>query len=116
MNTPGAVIITVLLVIVASLTIWLFPEIFDLYTVINATIYASMGILTLSLALVWGYCGIISLHYFFWPDRIFRLGRLHLCGGGHQFWRFNTGDRVSFDLTNIICCPAWLFHLLGTSD
>ncbi len=60
MNSRGAVVITVLLLIVAGAAIWLFPEIFDLYTVINATIYASMGILTLSLALVWGYCGIIS--------------------------------------------------------
>jgi ABC-type branched-subunit amino acid transport system permease subunit len=44
----------------AAAAIALFPEVFELFTVINATIYASMGILTLSLALVWGYCGIIS--------------------------------------------------------
>jgi branched-subunit amino acid ABC-type transport system permease component len=50
----------ILFLIAAAAAIGLFPQVFELFTVINATIYASMGILTLSLALIWGYCGIIS--------------------------------------------------------
>ena len=56
----GRAVIIILCVTAAVAAIMLFPQVFDLFTVINATIYASMGILTLSLALVWGYCGIIS--------------------------------------------------------
>lgn len=56
----GRAVIIILCVTAAVAAILLFPQVFDLFTVINATIYASMGILTLSLALVWGYCGIIS--------------------------------------------------------
>jgi ABC-type branched-subunit amino acid transport system permease subunit len=59
MNGRNTVII-IFCVVAAGATILLFPQVFELYTIINATIYASMGILTLSLALVWGYCGIIS--------------------------------------------------------
>lgn len=56
MNKAGLVIAYLVGAAVVILTV---PRVFELFTVINATIYASMGILTLSLALVWGYCGVI---------------------------------------------------------
>jgi ABC-type branched-subunit amino acid transport system permease subunit len=50
----------VLGLIAAATAIAALPRVVELFTIINATIYASMAILTLSLALVWGFCGILS--------------------------------------------------------
>ena len=104
MNGRGAVlVITVLLLIVAGAAIWLFPQVFELFTVINATIYASMGILTLSLALVWGYCGIIS----FGQTAFFGLG-----GYTYAVAVINFGDSTSA-IALAIGLPTLFAALLG---
>lgn len=43
----------------AVLCAWGLPQVLELFAVINATIYASMAVLALSLALVWGFGGIL---------------------------------------------------------
>ncbi len=44
-------------VALSALTIVGLPHFVELFTVINATIYVSMAILALSLALLWGFGG-----------------------------------------------------------
>jgi ABC-type branched-subunit amino acid transport system permease subunit len=39
---------------------WGLPRVLELFAVINATVYAAMALLALSLALVWGFGGILS--------------------------------------------------------
>jgi branched-chain amino acid transport system permease protein len=51
--------VTLVCVVAAAAFIVMLPRVVEMFSIINATIYASMAILTLSLALVWGYCGII---------------------------------------------------------
>jgi ABC-type branched-subunit amino acid transport system permease subunit len=51
--------IEALVALLAIVVIFLVPELLDLYFVIDATIYVSMAILALSLALVWGFGGIL---------------------------------------------------------
>ena len=89
--------------IVAAATILLFPQVFELFTVINATIYASMGILTLSLALVWGYCGIIS----FGQTAFFGLG-----GYTYAVAAINFGDSTPAILLALLV-PTLFAGLLG---
>jgi branched-chain amino acid transport system permease protein len=43
----------------AGLALWLLPRALELFALINATIYVSMAVLALSLALVWGKGGIL---------------------------------------------------------
>jgi branched-chain amino acid transport system permease protein len=43
----------------AALAIWLLPRLLELFALINATIYVSMALLALSLALIWGFGGIL---------------------------------------------------------
>ena len=45
--------------VLAALAAWLLPQYLELFAVINATIYAAMAVLALSLALVWGFGGIL---------------------------------------------------------
>ena len=97
------ILVTVVLVIVAAATILLFPQVFELFTVINATIYASMGILTLSLALVWGYCGIIS----FGQTAFFGLG-----GYAYAVAAINFGDSTPAILLALLV-PTLFAGLLG---
>lgn len=46
-------------VLLAAAAIWLLPRMLELFALINATIYASMAVLALSLGLVWGFGGIL---------------------------------------------------------
>jgi ABC-type branched-subunit amino acid transport system permease subunit len=46
--------------LMAVMMAWALPKILELFAVINATVYAAMALLALSLALVWGYGGILS--------------------------------------------------------
>ena len=48
-------------VALSALTIVGLPHFVELFTVINATIYVSMAILALSLALLWGFGGVLCL-------------------------------------------------------
>ncbi len=45
--------------VAAALAVWVLPQLLELFTLINATIYVSMAVLALSLALVWGFGGIL---------------------------------------------------------
>ncbi|MGH7212606.1 MAG: ABC transporter permease subunit, partial [Acetobacteraceae bacterium] len=45
--------------IVAAACAWALPHVLQLFALINATIYVSMAVLALSLALVWGFGGIL---------------------------------------------------------
>ncbi len=54
---PWAEITTALAL--AALCAWSFPRVLQLFALINATIYVSMAVLALSLALVWGFGGIL---------------------------------------------------------
>ncbi|MDQ2802372.1 MAG: branched-chain amino acid ABC transporter permease [Pseudomonadota bacterium] len=46
-------------VLLALAGIWLLPRVLQLFALINATVYVSMALLALSLALVWGFAGIL---------------------------------------------------------
>ncbi len=45
--------------VLAALGIWLLPRALELFALINATVYISMSLLALSLALIWGFGGIL---------------------------------------------------------
>jgi len=96
-------VLTVVGLIVAAAVIALFPQYFELFTVINATIYASMGILTLSLALIWGYCGIIS----FGQTAFFGLG-----GYTYAVAAINFGDSTPAIVLGVLV-PTAFAGLLG---
>jgi branched-chain amino acid transport system permease protein len=57
-NTRTALQIVVALV-VAGLAAWFLPQYLELFTLINATVFVSMGLLALSLGLIWGFGGIL---------------------------------------------------------
>ncbi len=46
-------------VLLAAIGIWLLPRVLELFALINATVYVSMSLLALSLALIWGFGGIL---------------------------------------------------------
>jgi ABC-type branched-subunit amino acid transport system permease subunit len=46
-------------VLAAALAIWALPQLLELFALINATVYVSLAILALSLALIWGFGGIL---------------------------------------------------------
>ena len=48
-----------LAIVAGALAAWLLPQVLELYTLINATVFASLAVLALSLALVWGFGGIL---------------------------------------------------------
>lgn len=97
------VVIIALCAVAAAATIWLLPLVVELFTVINATIYASMAILTLSLALVWGYCGILS----FGQTAFFGLG-----GYTYAVAAINFGDSTPA-IALALLVPALFAALLG---
>lgn len=43
----------------AALAIWLLPQLLELFALINATVYVALAVLALSLALIWGFGGIL---------------------------------------------------------
>jgi ABC-type branched-subunit amino acid transport system permease subunit len=45
--------------LLAAIGIWLLPRALELFALINATVYVSMSLLALSLALIWGFGGIL---------------------------------------------------------
>lgn len=50
----------ILAIAVTIASAWALPQFLELFAVINATVYAAMAVLALSLALVWGFGGILS--------------------------------------------------------
>ena len=89
--------------IAAAAVIILLPQVVELFTVINATIYASMGLLTLSLAFVWGFGGIIS----FGQTAFFGLG-----GYAYAVAAINFGDSTPAIAAGLLI-PTVFAALLG---
>lgn len=50
----------VMIAVAAIVAIGIVPQTADMTTLINGSVYASYGVLALSLALIWGYAGILS--------------------------------------------------------
>ncbi|MBL6080617.1 branched-chain amino acid ABC transporter permease [Belnapia sp. T18] len=64
MEAPGtenrrALLQAVLALLAAGFAAWWLPQVLELFAVINATVYIAMALLALSLALVWGFGGIL---------------------------------------------------------
>ena len=49
----------VLALLAAAFAAWWLPQVLELFSIINATVYIAMAVLALSLALVWGFGGIL---------------------------------------------------------
>ena len=75
----------------------------ELYALINATVFASMAVLALSLALVWGYGGILC----FGQAAFFGLGGYAYAVGGDQHRRQHAGGAVA------LLVPALAAAVLG---
>jgi branched-chain amino acid transport system permease protein len=79
------------------------PYFFELFTVINATIYASMAILALSLALLWGYGGVLCLG---------QTGFFGLGGYAYAVAAINFGDSTPAVIVGILV-PTVFAALVG---
>jgi hypothetical protein len=89
--------------------IFLLPSVLELFTLINATIYVSMAILALSLALIWGYGGILC----FGQAAFFGLG-----GYTYAVAAINFGDStwavvLAMVVPALFARAARLLHVLG---
>jgi ABC-type branched-subunit amino acid transport system permease subunit len=85
------------------IAIFALPKVLELFTLINATIYVSMAILALSLALVWGYGGILC----FGQAAFFGLG-----GYAYAIGAINFGDST-WAVVLAVLVPAAFAALLG---
>ncbi|WP_434288121.1 ABC transporter permease subunit [Celeribacter sp. SCSIO 80788] len=85
------------------LTILVFPKIVPLYTVINMTLYVSMAVFALSMALLWGYGGVLC----FGQSAFFGLGAY-----AYAVAALNFGDTTSAALIGILF-PALFAAALG---
>jgi branched-chain amino acid transport system permease protein len=83
--------------------IFILPRVLELFEVINATIYVSMAILTLSLALIWGAGGILC----FGQAAFFGLG-----GYAYAVGAINFGDST-WAVVLAVIVPALFAALLG---
>jgi len=83
--------------------IFVLPHVLELFAIINATIYVSMAILTLSLALIWGYGGILC----FGQAAFFGLG-----GYTYAVAAINFGDST-WAVVLAMAVPALFAALLG---
>ncbi len=54
-----ALLQAVLALLAAGFAAWWLPQVLELFAIINATVYVAMALLALSLALVWGFGGIL---------------------------------------------------------
>ncbi len=89
--------------VVAMAGVFVVPKVLELYSVINATIYVSMAILTLSLALIWGAGGILC----FGQAAFFGLG-----GYTYAVAAINFGDSTGAVILAMMV-PALFAALLG---
>ncbi len=99
MNWSGSLLV----VLAGLLALVIVPSIVELYVLIDLSIYASFGILALSLGLVWGYGGILSLG----QAAFFGLG-----GYAYAVAAINLGDSASALLIGI-AIPACFAAVLG---
>ncbi len=56
---PRLVLELLAAILAAALAIWLLPQLLELFALINATVYVALAVLALSLALIWGFGGIL---------------------------------------------------------
>jgi ABC-type branched-subunit amino acid transport system permease subunit len=89
--------------VVALAACWYLPATMELFALINATVFVSMAILALSLALVWGYGGILC----FGQAAFFGLG-----GYTYAVAAINLGDTTGA-VPLAILVPAGFAMLLG---
>lgn len=90
-------------VLLAAAAIWLLPRMLELFALINATIYASMAVLALSLGLVWGFGGILC----FGQAAFFGLG-----GYAYAVAALNVAD-TTWAVPIALAVPAAAAALLG---
>jgi len=83
--------------------VFIFPQIVQFYTVISSTIYISLAILALSLALIWGYGGILC----FGQAAFFGLGGYAYAIGA---WNF---DATIYGALLAVVVPALFAAALG---
>ncbi len=88
---------------VAVAAVFGLPHVLELFALINATIYVSMAILTLSLALIWGYGGILC----FGQAAFFGLG-----GYTYAICAINFGDST-WAIVLAMLLPALVAALVG---
>lgn len=102
--TPRLRMVVSVVAFVASVgAIFLLPRVLELFEIINATIYVSMAILTLSLALIWGAGGILC----FGQAAFFGLG-----GYAYAVAAINFGDST-WAVVLAMLVPALFAALLG---
>ena len=103
MNAPLKVVGWVAGLALSVVAIFALPHVLELFTLINATIYVSMAILTLSLALIWGYGGILC----FGQAAFFGLG-----GYTYAICAINFGDST-WAIVLALVLPALVAALVG---
>lgn len=96
-------VFSVMAFIVGVAAIFILPRVLELFAIINATIYVSMAILALSLALIWGAGGILS----FGQAAFFGLG-----GYTYAVAAINLGDST-WAVVLAMVVPALFAALLG---
>ena len=104
LNILGLVLVGVIGMAFMILT----PRLAELDTVLELTVYLIMAILALSLALIWGYGGILC----FGQSAFFRPWRLHLRDRDVQFRRKHASVPACDHSAGGVCGAAWIFHVL----
>ena len=89
--------------LLAAFCAWGLPQVLELFALINATVYVSMAVLALSLALVWGFGGILC----FGQAAFFGLG-----GYAYAVTALNVAD-TTWAVPVAILVPAGVAALLG---
>lgn len=89
--------------LITTAMIFALPRILELFALINATVYVSMAVLALSLALVWGFGGILC----FGQTAFFGLG-----GYAYAVAAINFGD-TSYAVPVAVAVPALVAAALG---
>jgi ABC-type branched-subunit amino acid transport system permease subunit len=102
-ETARAAASSLLVLAVGVLLLLALPRLLDLHALINATIFASLAILALSLAFVWGFAGILS----FGQAAFFGMGGYTYAVAG-----INLGDTTGAVALGILV-PALFAALLG---
>jgi ABC-type branched-subunit amino acid transport system permease subunit len=102
-NRVRSEFITMAGIALSALIIIGLPQFVELFTIINATIYTSMAILALSLALLWGFGGILCLG---------QTGFFGLGGYAYAVAAINLGDSTPAVLIGVLV-PAVFAALVG---
>ncbi|HVY06368.1 MAG TPA: branched-chain amino acid ABC transporter permease [Burkholderiales bacterium] len=103
MSPRQRLVVSIIAFIASVAVIFIVPQVLELFAVINATIYVSMAILALSLALIWGAGGILS----FGQAAFFGLG-----GYTYAVCAINFGDST-WAVVLAVMLPALFAALLG---